>query len=254
MWRDSRRCGRSGVNSWKTSDSDCVFLTWEWLYTWWKHLAGDRQLSILVVRRGEWLVALAPFCLRPARLLQPAPTSGDGVSRNGMRRLRLSGFHYPAGTRSGSPPGFRGMFGEAGAGARLDATTAREAVRPPESRRTWRKGVGPPQRRCLTHALLFRWQGCPGRPIWPRWDAEHRYNFNRKWKHINRDYSCAVRAGRDRGGMPRIDRPGHGTAQFALARSWWLQRLSHPQCWLGSITKSRASRLSADGCGCMCCV
>jgi CelD/BcsL family acetyltransferase involved in cellulose biosynthesis len=50
------------------SRSDCLFLTWEWLFTWWKHLSGSRRLSILAVRsRGE-LIALAPFASRPRRL------------------------------------------------------------------------------------------------------------------------------------------------------------------------------------------
>ena len=52
----------------RASDSDCLFLTWEWLHTWWKHLAGDRQLSILVVRSSGTLIALAPFGLRPPSL------------------------------------------------------------------------------------------------------------------------------------------------------------------------------------------
>ena len=49
------------------SDADCLFLTWEWLYTWWKHLADDRQLHLLAVRRGHELLAIAPFAVRPPR-------------------------------------------------------------------------------------------------------------------------------------------------------------------------------------------
>ena len=30
-----------------------VFLTWEWLYTWFKHLCGDRNLLILRLSCGE---------------------------------------------------------------------------------------------------------------------------------------------------------------------------------------------------------
>ena len=37
----------------ESSASQCLFLTWEWLHTWWKHLAADRQLSILAVRMRE---------------------------------------------------------------------------------------------------------------------------------------------------------------------------------------------------------
>jgi CelD/BcsL family acetyltransferase involved in cellulose biosynthesis len=50
------------------SSSNCFFLTWEWLHTWWKHLAGDRRLSILAVRCGDTLVAIAPLVRRPSAL------------------------------------------------------------------------------------------------------------------------------------------------------------------------------------------
>ena len=49
------------------SRSDTVFLTWEWLYTWWTHFAGRRRLAILAVREGNDLIALAPLALRPPR-------------------------------------------------------------------------------------------------------------------------------------------------------------------------------------------
>src|SRR5712692_8540819 len=46
------------------SDADCVFLTWEWLFTWWKHFGAGLRLAILAVRdRGE-LVGIAPLALR----------------------------------------------------------------------------------------------------------------------------------------------------------------------------------------------
>ena len=50
------------------SPSDCLFLTWEWLFTWWKRLSGGRRLSILAVRAQGELVALAPLAWRPRRL------------------------------------------------------------------------------------------------------------------------------------------------------------------------------------------
>ena len=52
----------------QASDSDCIFLTWEWLYTWWKHLSEDRKLHILTVRSGRKLSAIAPLALNPSRL------------------------------------------------------------------------------------------------------------------------------------------------------------------------------------------
>ena len=55
------------------SASDCVFLTWEWLRTWWNHLAGRRQLRIVAVRSGGELVALAPLAVRPGSLTRLFP-------------------------------------------------------------------------------------------------------------------------------------------------------------------------------------
>ena len=43
------------------SRSDCFFLTWEWLYAWWRHMRGDRALQLLVVREGDELVGVAPL-------------------------------------------------------------------------------------------------------------------------------------------------------------------------------------------------
>src|SRR5437773_607800 len=52
----------------RDSDADCLFLTWEWLYTWWRTLAGRRRLFILAVRCGDQLVAIAPLALAPPAL------------------------------------------------------------------------------------------------------------------------------------------------------------------------------------------
>jgi len=46
------------------SDAASPFLTWEWLFSWWTHLAGTRRLAIVAVYDGGDLVAVAPFCAR----------------------------------------------------------------------------------------------------------------------------------------------------------------------------------------------
>lgn len=53
--------------------NDCIFLTWEWAYTWWLHLAGKRKIHIIVVRVDGLLIALAPLVLRPADLKRLMP-------------------------------------------------------------------------------------------------------------------------------------------------------------------------------------
>jgi len=45
----------------ESSRSNCFFLTWEWLYTWWKHLGNNRKLFVLTVRDGSELVAIVPL-------------------------------------------------------------------------------------------------------------------------------------------------------------------------------------------------
>lgn len=52
----------------KASASDCLFLTWEWLFIWWKHLADNRRLFILTLRSGHELLAIAPFVSRTRRV------------------------------------------------------------------------------------------------------------------------------------------------------------------------------------------
>ncbi len=46
------------------SSAAVVFLTWEWLFAWWKHLSGGRRLFILVVRRSREIIAIAPLAAR----------------------------------------------------------------------------------------------------------------------------------------------------------------------------------------------
>jgi len=45
----------------ESSSSDCIFLTWEWLHTWWIHFGGNRGLFIITVRLGSQLVAILPL-------------------------------------------------------------------------------------------------------------------------------------------------------------------------------------------------
>jgi CelD/BcsL family acetyltransferase involved in cellulose biosynthesis len=49
----------------RTTRCDGLFLTWEWLSTWWKHCAGGGRLAIHTVRFGRDLLGIAP--LRSAR-------------------------------------------------------------------------------------------------------------------------------------------------------------------------------------------
>jgi CelD/BcsL family acetyltransferase involved in cellulose biosynthesis len=43
-----------------------VYLTWEWVHTWWSHFGAGHDLHVVVVRDGDGVVAIAP--LHRARL------------------------------------------------------------------------------------------------------------------------------------------------------------------------------------------
>lgn len=57
----------------RDSAADGLFLTWEWLHTWWRHLAGRRRLFLLAARSGGQLVAIAPLVLAPPQLQRLLP-------------------------------------------------------------------------------------------------------------------------------------------------------------------------------------
>jgi CelD/BcsL family acetyltransferase involved in cellulose biosynthesis len=85
----------------RTSPARSIFLTWEWLHTWWRHLGHDRELRVLAVRQDGVLVGIAPLVQegpRPRRL-SPLPTleflgSGD-VGSDYLDLVARPGFEGP---------------------------------------------------------------------------------------------------------------------------------------------------------------
>jgi CelD/BcsL family acetyltransferase involved in cellulose biosynthesis len=55
------------------SPRDRLFLTWEWLATWWRHLGAERQLRLTTVRRRGELIAIAPLVLSPPAVRRLTP-------------------------------------------------------------------------------------------------------------------------------------------------------------------------------------
>lgn len=43
------------------STTSSIFLTHEWLFTWWKHFKDDRRLLIIIVRKNGMLIGIAPL-------------------------------------------------------------------------------------------------------------------------------------------------------------------------------------------------
>jgi CelD/BcsL family acetyltransferase involved in cellulose biosynthesis len=174
----------------EASESACVFLTWEWLRTWWKHLDGGRSLAILAVRRGSELIALAPFCLQPRSLSSRRPYS--------TLEFLGSGF-------VGSD--YLDVIVRKGCGAEacrmlisyLTATSRPLKLNNARMGESFAAAVLAGLREKGWTAAETRTNTCPFIPLaGMTWDSyiaslgtEHRYSFNRKWRRLNRD--CEVR-------------------------------------------------------------
>lgn len=57
----------------QSSPSSGVFLTHEWLSSWWRHLAEDRRLSIIVARENGRLAGVLPLAERRAQYSRMMP-------------------------------------------------------------------------------------------------------------------------------------------------------------------------------------
>lgn len=171
------------------SAADGLFLTWEWLFTWWQHLAGDRRLFILTVRSGGELIAIAPFAQAAPRVasLLPLPslqflgtgTVGsdylDIIVRRGCEKqaiellekylvdqgivLELAQLH----SQRSQAAALAGLLTERG----------------------WSR-LGRPSGVCPFIDL----KGHTWDSYLATLGSEHRYNFNRRFKQANRNFNC----------------------------------------------------------------
>jgi CelD/BcsL family acetyltransferase involved in cellulose biosynthesis len=89
----------------ESSTSNCVFLSHEWLATWWKHLADGRRLSLLTARDGSRLIGILPIAIRRPQFARMMPrlaefiASGvigsdylDAIVERGRERVVLAAF------------------------------------------------------------------------------------------------------------------------------------------------------------------
>ncbi|HXN17182.1 MAG TPA: GNAT family N-acetyltransferase [Candidatus Binatus sp.] len=79
-WDGVQKLSRNWNSLLVNSSSDTIFLTWEWIESWWKNYGSNRPLFVLSAWDGDSLEGLAPFY-------------ADNVSRWGSqcRLLRLIG-------------------------------------------------------------------------------------------------------------------------------------------------------------------
>jgi CelD/BcsL family acetyltransferase involved in cellulose biosynthesis len=178
------------------SSCDRLFLTWEWLFTWWKHLAGGRKLSILAVRSGRNLVGLAPLALAPAPIshLWSLPRLEFlGVGNVGSDYLDVI-------IRRGYETGVMGALAEHLAGRNLAiALTQIDA----KEGAAWRLGGELAQRgwsdsRTVTSVCPFiDLRGRSWSSYLESRGASLRYNFRRRVRQLERSGICIERAEAD---------------------------------------------------------
>lgn len=74
------------------SEANTIFLTWEWLYTWWQHFNSDRQLAIILIEHNNQLVGIAPFFrehFRVGRFISLQSLQWLGIGEVGSDYLNL---------------------------------------------------------------------------------------------------------------------------------------------------------------------
>jgi CelD/BcsL family acetyltransferase involved in cellulose biosynthesis len=229
----------------QASSSDCFFLTWEWLYTWWKHLAGDRDLSLRAVRLNGELAGLAPCSLLPRslarrRLIPRLEFLGNGTAGSDYLDVIV---------RRGREAEVRQALAADLAGENL--TLNWEQLRRGDCLAA---GVASALGEHGWTVVETTSNTCPFIPLagssWESYlatlGAEHRYAFHRKCRRLSRDYTMhfeqvrtqsQCREGidemialnnlrwRDRGGSDAFETPGlvrfhQDVSQVALARGW----------------------------------
>ncbi|MFX0135825.1 MAG: GNAT family N-acetyltransferase [Candidatus Hodarchaeota archaeon] len=60
-------------NSWskllKETRLNSIFVTWEWLFIWWKHYGYNKKLKIIIIKEDNKIIGIAPFVLSKNKFL-----------------------------------------------------------------------------------------------------------------------------------------------------------------------------------------
>src|SRR5579871_144636 len=170
------------------SDGDCLFLSWEWLRTWWRHLAGERRLAMIAVRSRGLLIALAPLCARSVSILGRRPLPVLEFLGTGWVGSDYLDFIVRRGYEAEAQRAFESTL--ATGGQVIDFAQMRKMG-------NFAGKVAASLANCGWRMVETISNTCPFIPLsgatWESYlgslGSEHRYNFNRKWKRLNKDHS-----------------------------------------------------------------
>ena len=155
------------------SKSNGIFLTWEWLHTWWSHLADGRRLFIATVRDGDDLVALAPLTLR-GRILEFLGTGTVGSD--------YLDFIIRTGHESRALGALSSFLAGTGLSLRLSNVEERAAATA-LLRQEWRANAIP-----LYVCPFINLSGLSWDSYLASIGSNHRYNFRRRLRQLERDF------------------------------------------------------------------
>jgi CelD/BcsL family acetyltransferase involved in cellulose biosynthesis len=172
----------------RSSAADSVFLTWEWLFAWWIHVAQRCSLFIVAVREDGVLIAIAPLtrslpgrrgtlALPSLRFLGTGVVGSDYLDliiRPGRERAAMTALAVPLAAERAAIRLANLRVDAPGASALVDALKPEGWA---ESRRTM--------------------EACPFIPLtghtWASYlsslGADHRYNFQRRLRNATRAFS-----------------------------------------------------------------
>ncbi len=199
----------------RATPSDTVFLTFEWMSTWWSHLSGERKLAILTVRRGGELLAIAPLCSEGMSALGAVRLSFLGTGRVGSDYLDV--IVRPKDEGEVIPRLAAHLVS-------MDATLDLRQVRimSSASSRLARdlRGLGCPVEARRTHRCPYIDLGAGSFAAYlDTVGAQHRYNFHRKLRKLESQhglrFECVSSESRRRDLLPVL---------FELHRRRWSER------------------------------
>jgi CelD/BcsL family acetyltransferase involved in cellulose biosynthesis len=175
----------------ESSDADCLFLTWEWLHTWWRHLAGDRELSIFLARCGHELIAIAPLAKHPPNLARGRPFSTLEFLGTGQAGSDYLDFVIRKGYETQAVEVLAGVL--ATKRLVLDWTQLKQPGCAADRIAGYLADEGWVVSKARTNTCPYiSLDGQTWESYLATLGSEHRYSFKRKWKRLQQDFAVRL--------------------------------------------------------------
>jgi len=166
------------------SRADCLFLTWEWLHTWWSHLGEGRGLFVVTVRCDSKLIAIAPLTMsRDSVSMRVLEFAGTGSVGSDYLDFIVDSLYEPAAVAA-----LAEFLADAGFSLRLPSVKEDSVVASVFaenlSDRGWRFRRVAMQVCPFINLANHSWDSYLG-----TLGSSHRYNFRRRLRNLKKIYS-----------------------------------------------------------------